>query len=83
MTKSRFQFGLRFMLFWLMPYAAIVTAILATESSGISPKRGYFQAWGWGVRGALLLTVTCVWLTVWGITWAVRNHRPTEPPRPN
>lgn len=72
---NRLTFSLRFILFWLMPYAAVTAAIWGVGGNVKSSQKDFWY-WGPGVRWALFAALTCCWLTAMGVTWAARQSKP-------
>jgi hypothetical protein len=71
---GRLTFSLRFVLFWLVPYAVVTLAIWGARYEADPVKhREYF---GFGARCTLFVAVTCAWITALGVTSAVRRNAP-------
>jgi hypothetical protein len=82
---ARITSCLRFLLLWLLPYAAIIVAIWAAGVyvDGAFHQRDRLRVYfGVGPRCTLIAAATCWWLTAWGVTWAARRPHPEFPPRP-
>lgn len=68
-AMSRLSCSLRFILFWLVPYAAIAAAIWGVGGDSKSSAKDFWY-WGPGVRWALFFALTSCWVTAKAVTYA-------------
>lgn len=71
-SMSRLSCSLRFILFWLVPYAAIAAAIWGVGDDAKSSAKDFWY-WGPGVRWALFVALTSGWVTAKTVTYALRQ----------
>jgi hypothetical protein len=70
---------LRFLLFWLLPYAAAIVFIWY-GGVYVDAILGRFRV-GLVPRYIMIAAVTCWWLTALGVTWGSRHPHAEFPPR--
>lgn len=82
LAMSRLSYSLRFILFWLVPYAAIAAAIWGVGDDAKSSAKDFWY-WGPGVRWALFVALTSGWVTAKAVTYAFSQSELSVADRPS